>query len=65
MSAGTHPARSSSCRGAEIGVSWQETFPAEVLALGIQRMASQMASPQRVIDEVLEQVESPFSPIPP
>ncbi len=46
--------------GAEIGVKWQETFPAEVLALGIQRMAGYMASPQRVIDEVLEQGGIPF-----
>ena len=46
--------------GAEIAVRWQDTFPAEVLALGIQRVVGHMESPQRVIDEVLEQGGVPF-----
>ena len=46
--------------GAEIAVRWQDAFPAEVLALGIQRVGGHMESPQRVIDDVLEQGGIPF-----
>lgn len=46
--------------GAEIRVDWEETFPAEVLALGIERVMNHKVAPQRVIDDVLAQGGLPF-----
>ena len=46
--------------GSEIRVHWEETFPAEVLALGIERVERQKVAPQLVVDDVLAQGGVPF-----